>query len=128
MGLEYSVEVAYGFVQKQEDTRVLLQKLGSDEEFLDGTPERTILAELGYRGLAITEGSQEGDGGGWAIFADGTHKHISPRYEDGIWNLEDPSDESVSELKRLRDMLFPKLSWENKEQPKLGWFVVSSIY
>jgi len=128
MGLDYSVDVAYGFIQKDEATSVLLQKLGSEEEYLDGTPDSQILAELGYRGLAITESLTPNGSEGWAIFADSTHKHISPRYEDGIWNLEDPSEASISELKRLRDQLFPKLSWENTEQPKLGWFLISSAY
>ena len=127
MGIEYSVEVAYGFVQKKEDASVLLQKLGSDEEFLDGT-ERELLTGLGYQGLAITEGSPNSDRGGWAIFADATHRDISPRYEEGIWNLKEPSKEVVKELKRLRDQLFPKLSWEEKKQPKLGWFLISSAY
>lgn len=127
MGLDYRIDAAYGFYRSGESADKLFQRLRL-EGYYEGGPDYETLAELGYEDLGIVQRDDNSSEGDWAIFAQGTHTSIDPKYDKGSAESigeREPSVEQIEVLTRLRDQLFPL---EAEDRPQLGWFIMSSVW
>lgn len=130
MGLDYSVDVAYGFYFEGESAWDLPVRLGRPDYEFDGFPETKLLESLGYSGLQIIANHSDPPASAWAICAKDSYKHIDPKYDAGNWMVgnETISDSAMASLIVARDTLFPLVEGGTVIRPRIGWFLLSSIW
>lgn len=130
MGIDYRVDVGYGFFFEGESVWDLPRRLGRADYEIDGLLETELLKSLGYSGLQIISKESNGDDGGWAICAEESHMSVDPKYESGSWPIggERISDEAMASLIVARDTLFPLVEGKTVIRPRIGWFLLSSIW
>jgi len=127
MGLDYRVDVAYGFYREDENGDDLIARLGFDGYF-EGGPDYTTLTELGYNGLGIAQRDDNTSRGDWAVFTRASYHSLDPKYDGSSTvelDQEEPSAQALENLARLRDQLFPEA---DGPQPRIGWFLMSSVW
>lgn len=127
MGIDYRVDVAYGFFFEGESIWDLPERLGRADYEIDGHPDIELLNSLGYSGIQIISRDSNGDDAGWAICAVESHMAIDPKVESGTWPIGSAnlSDAAMASLLVARDALFPA---DKGPQPRIGWFLQSSIW
>lgn len=126
MSVERTTEVGYGFFQPGEGSQDLLVRFGlenSENHRIEGWPDTGVLKSLGYGGLSILQRSSNTDVGDWAICASASHRYLD-EHESGTFPLLSVHQADVNELIRLRDRLYPDI----ETQPRIGWFLISSVW
>lgn len=128
MGLDYRVQAGYGFFVADGYAWDLPALLGKPHYELDGFPESDLLKELGYSGIEILENPSNSNPEGWAICAESSSHSLDPKYQTGIWDLEDEpiSDAARASLIVARKQLFPDTAED--DLPKIGWFLMAGIW